>query len=168
MKVKQRVRFRSRVREEDLSEVSRMVTSSGFFSADETSMALDLVKEALSKGEEASGYHFLFAEIKGIPMGYACFGPIPCTRCGYDLYWLVVHQDYRGCGLGRRLLKVTERLAWSRGGCRIYVETSSREQYAPTRAFYEACGYTRVATLLDFYAPRDGKVIYEKVAGVIN
>ncbi len=163
MKV-ERARFRSRLREDDLKDVSRMVTSSGFFSRDEVSMAVELVQEALSGGEEPSGYHFLFAELEGASIGYACFGPIPCTRCSYDLYWMVVHQDSRGCGVGKRLLRITERLVWSRGGCRIYVETSSRLQYAPTRAFYEACGYALAATLQDFYAPGDGKVIYEKVA----
>ena len=46
------------------------------------------------------------------------------------------------------------------GGRRVYVETSGRAQYEPTRRFYEACGYAREAVLTDFYAPGDDKVIY--------
>ncbi|MBL8851541.1 MAG: hypothetical protein JNG89_17790, partial [Planctomycetaceae bacterium] len=60
---------------------------------------------------------------------------------------------------------LTERLIAKRGGRRVYAETSGREQYAPTRAFYERCGYQREATLKDFYAPGDDKVVYGKVVG---
>ena len=49
------------------------------------------------------------------------------------------------------------------GGTRVYVDTSSRKQYAPTRTFYERVGYSKDALLEDFYAPGDGKVIYVKV-----
>jgi hypothetical protein len=42
------------------------------------------------------------------------------------------------------------------------VETASQQKYAPTRAFYERCGYTATATLPDFYSPGDDKIIYSK------
>jgi hypothetical protein len=45
----------------------------------------------------------------------------------------------------------------------MYVDTSGRAQYAPTRAFYEHMGYERAAVLEDFYAPGDAKVIYSKI-----
>jgi hypothetical protein len=48
------------------------------------------------------------------------------------------------------------------GGRRIYIETSSRAQYEPTRGFYLKCGYRQETILEDFYAPGDGKVIYVK------
>ena len=44
----------------------------------------------------------------------------------------------------------------------MYVETSSRPIYRPTRQFYVKCGYTEDALLEDYYAPGDGKVIYRK------
>ena len=34
--------------------------------------------------------------------------------------------------------------------------------YEATRAFYERTGYALEATLVDFYAPGDGKCIYVK------
>ena len=42
------------------------------------------------------------------------------------------------------------------------VETSSRAEYNPTRAFYEARGYHRTATIPGYYAPGDDLVIYVK------
>ncbi len=49
------------------------------------------------------------------------------------------------------------------GGSRVYVETSSRPLYEPTRAFYLARGYREEARLPDFYGPGDAKVMYVKV-----
>ncbi|HKV71519.1 MAG TPA: hypothetical protein VJN62_09745, partial [Gemmatimonadales bacterium] len=47
--------------------------------------------------------------------------------------------------------------------CRlVVVETSSRADYAPTRRFYEARGYTRTAVIPEYYAPGDDLVIYLK------
>ena len=53
------------------------------------------------------------------------------------------------------------------GRTRVYVETSTRPQYLPTRAFYLACGYELAAELVDFYAPGDGKAVFLKVLGTI-
>ena len=50
----------------------------------------------------------------------------------------------------------------SRGGGRVYAETSGRPLYESTRAFYLRCGYRREAELADFYAPGDAKVIFVK------
>ena len=50
--------------------------------------------------------------------------------------------------------------------CRlVVVETSSREDYAATRAFYERRGYGRVAAIPAYYAPGDDLVIYLKDLG---
>ncbi len=96
-------------------------------------------------------------------VGYACYGPIACTIGSFDLYWIAVHPSQQCRGLGRLLMQAAEERIAAAGGRHIYVETSSREQYHPTRTFYEAHGYREVATLPDFYAPGDGKVVYQKV-----
>jgi hypothetical protein len=51
------------------------------------------------------------------------------------------------------------------GAGRVYVETSTRELYEPTRRFYVACGYRLEATLAEFYGPGDGKAVFVKVVG---
>jgi ribosomal protein S18 acetylase RimI-like enzyme len=102
------------------------------------------------------------AEHYGRLAGYACFGPVPATASSYDLYWIAVHPDFQGRGLGGRLLQEAERRIKASGGGRIYVDTSQRVQYASTRAFYESCGYLLETVLKDFYAVGDGKAIYCK------
>ena len=153
---------RERVYEEDPRNIRIIVESTGFFSPDEVDIAVELAVTNLRQGD-ASGYSFLFLDVSGRTVGYTCFGPIPATRSSYDLYWIAVHHDYQGFGIGKEMLRRTEALIRARKGSRIYVETSSREQYVSTRRFYEASGYRQEAFLHDFYAPGDSKVIYVKV-----
>ncbi|HVP12630.1 MAG TPA: GNAT family N-acetyltransferase [Phycisphaerae bacterium] len=157
--------FRQQARPSDEAAVREIVSSTGFFSEAEVDVAVELVQERLRRGD-ASGYFFLFAEIDGRPVGYACYGPIACTIGSYDLYWIAVHKEYQHRGLGRALLLATERKIWEAKGRRIYVETSSRPQYRPTREFYAHFDYRVEAELADFYAPGDGKIIYSKAAGL--
>ena len=155
--------FRSDVSVADAYAVRRIVESSGFFSAEEADIAVELVNEALTKGAD-SGYAFLFAEDGGRTVAYSCFGQIACTALSYTLYWLAVDQDYRHKGFGKCLLRLTEECIFQQQGGRcLYLDTSSRPQYAPTRRFYLSCGYQEAALLPDFYAPGDGKIIYFKV-----
>lgn len=154
--------FRDTVNPPDAEHVRAIVHSTGFFSPEEVEIAVELVTERLVKGLE-SGYHFLFVEHHNRVVGYSCFGPIPGAQASIDLYWIAVHSDFRGMGIGKKLMVESERAIQRMGGMRIYIETSSREQYQPTRAFYLACGYKQEALLEDFYAPGDSKVIYVKV-----
>jgi hypothetical protein len=57
-------------------------------------------------------------------------------------------------------LAESERLIKEAGGRRVYIETSNRPLYVPTRAFYERCGYHCEAVLKEFYGPEDDKVIF--------
>ena len=153
--------FRQDICPEDTERVRKLVDITGFFNPEEVEVAVELVRERLQK-DEASGYHFIMAEHYGRLIGYTCYGPIPCTQSSFDVYWIAVHPDYQGRGVGRQLLKETERRIKNAEGVRVYVDTSQRLQYASTRAFYERCGYQLESLLPDFYAQGDGKVIYCK------
>jgi acetoin utilization deacetylase AcuC-like enzyme/ribosomal protein S18 acetylase RimI-like enzyme len=156
--------IRQEVVPEDVNRIEKLVDVTGFFNEGEVQIAAELVQERLAKGE-ASGYRFILLEHYGRLVGYSCFGLIPCTISSFDLYWIAVHPDYQGRGVGRQLLQHTEHRIKEAGGDRIYVDTSQRIQYASTRAFYERCGYRQESLLTDFYAPGDGKVIYCKKLG---
>lgn len=153
--------YRDNVVEADAENIRRIVESSGFFFPYEVEVAVDLVKERLVKGI-SSGYYFLFAEHSGMVIGYTCFGPAACTEASYEVYWIAVHKDFHGLGIGKNLLRRAEHTIAQLGGRRIYVETSSRKQYDPARLFYNACGYHKETELKDFYATGDAKVIYVK------
>jgi ribosomal protein S18 acetylase RimI-like enzyme len=154
--------WREEPRSSDQDIVRDIITSSGFFSKEEIDVAVELVQERLNKGL-SSGYHFIFAEVDEEVIAYSCFGPIPCTTESYDIYWIAVQDKLRGSGLGREILGRVEQRIIDMGGKRIYVETSSRDQYKPTRSFYMRCGYKKEATLEHFYSPGDHKVIFLKL-----
>ena len=160
--------FRDQVRAEDRHAVREIVTSTAFFSASEVDVAEELVTERLAKGEE-SGYFFVFAEtLERGPLGYACYGPTPCTESTHDLYWIAVHEEMRGQGLGRKLLaEVEARLRRGKGG-KLIAETSSREQYAPTQRFYLSCGFSLEARIRDYYAPGEDILYFTKNIGPLE
>ena len=153
--------WREEVSSGDRESVRRLCELSGFFSAEEVDMAVELVEEHLAKGV-ASGYHFLFAQHGDTVLGFACYGPIPGTESSWDLYWIAVEEKKRGQGLGRKLQAEVERRTALLGGRRLYAWTSSRDQYHPTRKFYERLGYSLEATLRDYYKPGEHLAIYVK------
>lgn len=156
--------FREDVLADDSVAVRNIVASTGFFYDHEIEVAVELVDERLQKGL-MSGYLFLFAEQGGRTVGYSCYGEIACTEGSYDLYWIAVHEDFRGQGIGGRLLQMTEELIFQRQGRVIWVETSGQEKYLPTRKFYLNSGYRQAALLEGFYADGDDKVVFVKRRG---
>ena len=156
------MKIRNELRSEDRAPLVALLQATGFFNAQELEVALELVDDRLEHGE-ASHYRFLVLEAGDEVVGYACWGPIPGTLASADLYWIAVHPGRQGQGLGRTILDAAETGIAREGRTRVYLETSSRPQYAPTRAFYLRCGYEVAAELPEFYAPGDGKVIFLKI-----
>ena len=146
---------------DDIPVVQKIVSSTGFFHNYEIEVAVELVTEAVENGS-SSGYYFVLAESMGRCLGYACYGPIACTEGSYDLFWIVVDQANRGQGVGLKLLASVEELLKPLNARNIYAETSGRDQYSPTRRFYDRAGFIREATIKDFYATGDDKLIYSK------
>ena len=144
-------------------KIRNILISTSSFNNREIEVAMDLVRENLEKGSLASGYFFLLARVESGQMaGFTCFGPIPCTLHSYDLYWIAVHRDFQGMGLGRLLYLETEIKVKKQNGEKIYAETSGRKDYMPARQFYRDLGFTETCKLEDFYAPGDDKIIYQK------
>lgn len=153
--------WREQVTATDADRVRDLTAAAGVFSAEEVSIAEELVRARLQTGAE-SGYHFLFSERGGRVEGYTCFGPIPGTERRFDLYWIVVDPKRQRAGLGRELLRRTEAAAIAAGATHLFVDTSGRSAYAPARAFYRRAGYRKVAELPDFFHDGDAKVIHAK------
>jgi GNAT superfamily N-acetyltransferase len=153
--------YRQQIQHSDIGAIAGIVKSSGFFSAEEIDIALELAEEKLTQPHDSS-YQFLFAEKENRVAGYTCYGLIPATHFSYDIYWIAVLKDMRGHGLGKLLMIETERLIHLSGGRQIYADTSSRDLYIPTHKFYESCGYYQEAFLKNFYSEGDSKIIYSK------
>lgn len=158
------------------SQIEEIVVATGVFNRDEVEVALDVfdegcgVQRAGFKSPEPStlhpDYEFLGAFDGDDLLGYACFGPTPSTVGTYDLYWIAVHPAAQRSGAGAALMAEVERQLNERGARMVVVETSSRDDYAPTRRFYHKRGYTEAARLRGFYAPGDDRVVLTKRVGV--
>ncbi len=155
-------RIRRVVKLSDVETVRDLVEKTKVFSAEEIAIAGELVAEAALKGEEKSGYSFVFLEEAGKILGYACIGRIPLTESSYDLYWIVVNNDRRREGIAAQLLELSEELVRAAGGTQLYAETSSRDDYAPAQSFYKKSGFTQCSRQKDFYRAGDDKITFVK------
>jgi GNAT superfamily N-acetyltransferase len=155
------ITFRNDLIQSDLPAIRAMVESTGVFNSVELDCAVELAEDRLQKGTK-SEYNFLFAEMDGRVVGYACYGPIALTEGSYDLYWIAVDKAMQGHGLGRKIMDKVVEIIRGEGGRNMYIETSSKPHYLATRTFYERCGCYLVATLDDFYSPGDNQEIYCK------
>jgi ribosomal protein S18 acetylase RimI-like enzyme len=147
-------------RAEDRDRVRAMVEATGVFRADEVNVALEVFDDAVAA--PGVDYHALCAYDDDRAVGFTLFGPTPCTVTTWDLYWIVVEPVVHRLGVGRRLMAASEEAIARRGGRLVVVETSSREDYGPTRSFYEALGYDRAAQIADYYAAGDDLIVYTK------
>lgn len=153
--------LRTKLKNSDYYDIKKMLTGGGFFSEEEQNVALELVDETLTK-PETSTYEFILAELDNKLLGYVCYGKIPCSVSSYDLYWIVVNEELRGSGVGTKLLIETELAVKKSSGLNIYIETSSRELYSKTRAFYLKNNYEIATILKNFYSKGDDKYIFVK------
>jgi ribosomal protein S18 acetylase RimI-like enzyme len=155
------IKYRTVPVQSDIARVREIIESTRFFYDHEVEIAVELVAERLELGED-SGYYFVFAEVDGVAVAYSCFGPIIMSTTSYDLYWIATHNDFRGKGIGRKLLDETCKVA-KKMGCKILIaETSGLPHYEPTRAFYISNNFTLEASLKDFYTDGDDKLFYTK------
>lgn len=154
------ITFRTEIHESDFKRIHEIIESTGFFYDYEIPVAVELAVEAHRDGQEKSEYYFVFVEVDGVTVGYACYGPIACTKGSFDLYWIAVHNDYRNLKLGKLLLQKTHEALKEMGGRLIIAETSGTEKYAPTRKFYLNNGYIAESIIKDFYLPNDDKYMF--------
>jgi ribosomal protein S18 acetylase RimI-like enzyme len=149
----------------DRARVAAILRATRVFRDDEIGVALEVFDEGLGT-RPSPDYEFLgaFTTDAGL-VGYTCYGATPDTDGTYDLYWIAVDPAVQGTGVGTLLLAELERRLRRRRARMLVVETSSRADYVPTRAFYERCGYREAARAREFYAPGDDRIIYSKTFG---
>jgi ribosomal protein S18 acetylase RimI-like enzyme len=145
----------------DRTPLATLIESVDLFSPAEKEIALEVLDSYLAR--PGRDYHALGAFTpRDVPLGYACYGPTPCTSGSWDLYWIAVSGEARGRGVGTLLMEEFERRLVDLNARLVLIETSSRADYAPTRAFYHGRGYEVVAQVPDFYAPGDDRLIFTR------
>ena len=154
------ITLRCQIDPADRPAIESITQSSGFFTETEVKLALSVFDEAIAAA--TTSYRYILAEIDHRIVGYACFGKDEQSQSSYELYWIAVDQALRGGGVGKKLLEAVETAIRANGRAQLFIETAGREQYLPTRKFYEHQGYHQVAQLDDYFAPGDARVIFAK------
>lgn len=149
---------------EQRDALEALVRATGAFREDEVTVALEVFDSATEENQD--DYTLVGAiDGEGALLGYACYGPTPCTVGTWDLYWIAVHPAAQGRGVGTMLLNDVEREVERAHARLLVIETSSKSNYAATRGFYRARGYEPAARVPDFYDIGDDRVIYVKRLG---
>ena len=147
---------------EDVEPVRSILAKSGVFSEDELEVALEVIDVYLSNPKQTDYELFSSVDDRDRVLGYLCMGPTPITFGTFDLYWIAVHPDSHGRGIGRELLAFAENLVKASGGRLIIAETSSQPRYEGARKFYESNKYEVVAHIKEYYNVGDDLLIYGK------
>ncbi len=150
--------FRNFLKESDLKSIEEITKSSGFFESVPTEIATAVsdAKSVLDSGAEAAGSEYVFLELDGEVVGFTSFGAIPLCDNSYYLYWIAMHEKCRNKGLGKHLIYEALRKMFSNGGRKVFLQTSSRPDYLPTREFYLKMGFVLEAELKDYYKEGEG------------
>ena len=142
-------------------QAEAILRATGVFREDEIRVGLEVLDSYLAHPEQ--DYTALGAFTPGGELlGFTVHGPTPCTLGTWDLYWIAVSPRAQGMGIGTLLLEEVEGRLTRSNARLLIIETSSRPEYDPTRAFYLKRGYREVARVPDFYEAGDDRVIYAK------
>jgi ribosomal protein S18 acetylase RimI-like enzyme len=156
--------FRGIVREIHLGDrepLAEMLARVREFDAEEVEVALELIDHAIHRTDD---YRVLVAVLDGASAigGYVCYGPTPMTQGTFDLYWIATDPSLRRSGVGKALVMALEQTLATEGARLVRLETSSRDDYAATRAFYDRTEFEVLARIRDFYSVGDDLLIYGK------
>ena len=146
----------------DRTPVAHLLDSIEIFSRAEVAVALELVDIYLANPAQDDYRLVTGVDAARTLVGYACYGPVPLTSGTFDLYWLAVAPSCARRGAGTALLRRVEEEVRRAHGRLLQVQTSGRDDYAPTRAFYRRSGYGEVARFRDYFRRGDDAVIFEK------
>ena len=89
------------------------------------------------------GATYVVATSEGVPVAYGGIRPLPAAgEATAEIKRMWVDRDWRGAGLGTRMLRHLEDLARTQGYARVVLDTNATLREAI--AMYERAGYDRI------------------------
>ena len=145
----------------DTPALLQLTTGTGVFQPHEVETLEEVLADFHREGEDYGHLCFTYLDKKAV-VGFIYLAPVAMTDRTWELWWIVVDAAKQGRGLGSQLLGLAENLVRRQLGRVLFIETSSLAHYVPTQKFYLKHGYKLVATLPDYYADGDDKIIFHK------
>jgi ribosomal protein S18 acetylase RimI-like enzyme len=94
------------------------------------------------------------------PIGFAYVEGERMSEGTFNLLAIAVKPEAQRCGVGKALVFDLMQRLRNDGGRVLLVETSSLDEFATTRAFYEGQAFTQEARIRDFYKEGEDKIVY--------
>lgn len=156
--------FRNTLRPDDLKHLDNISRSNGLFDDSDVKLVLSLANDFLNYRKTKNFHttnvpHFLLAEHKEIPCGYACWSN-NTIKSEYELRWLSVHGAYQKQGIGRQLITELIKILRQKKGNRLCLKTQACDSFYPTRCFYDTCGFKLKTRIKHYYGKNDDCCIY--------
>jgi ribosomal protein S18 acetylase RimI-like enzyme len=142
----------------DTKAILEIAQESGQFDA----AGLAHVEGVLAEHLSGDGDGFWLTADDGDPVGVAYCAPEPVTEGTWNLLMLWTRADRHGRGHGAALVNQAMRELSARQARLLLVETSGLPAFAPARAFYAKCGFAHEATIKNFFAAGDDKLVFTK------
>ncbi len=142
----------------DAVAILNIVEESGQFDSASLAHVQSTLEEHLAGDSDAI---WLTAD-DGEPVGVAYCAPEPVANGTWNLLMLWTRADRHGKGHGAALVQHVEQMLKSRAARLLILETSSLPAFAPARNFYAKCGFTHEASIKNFFAAGDDKLVYSK------
>ena len=142
----------------DRDAILALVEGSGQFEA----AALAHVRSTLESHLAGQGDGIWLTADDGEPVGVAYCAPEAVTSGTWNLLMLWMRDDRHGQGHGTALVRQVEEALRSRKARLLIVETSCLPAFATARSFYAKCGFEHEATIRNYFAAGDHKMVLTK------
>lgn len=143
---------------DDAPAILQMIEASGHF--DEA--GLSHVRETLSAHLRGEDSNIWLTADDGEPVGIAYCAQEQVASGTWNLLMLWTRQDRHGKGHGSALVNELERRLCDIPARLFIVETSSLPSFEGARKFYVKSGFVQEATIKNFFAEGDDKLIFTK------
>jgi ribosomal protein S18 acetylase RimI-like enzyme len=141
---------------EDVQALKSVIDANGLFPAD----MLDSMIANFFASNSANEMWFTI-DADG-PKAVAYCAPERMTQGTWNLFLIAVHPNYQRKGYGAILTRHIERQLKQQGERVLLIETSGLPEFEGTRSFYDHLGYEREASIRDFYAAGEDKIVFRK------
>lgn len=142
----------------DASGILAIIEGSGQFDAE----AMAHVRSTLERHLADPQNEIWLTADDGEPVGVAYCVPEAVANGTWNLLMLWTRADRHGAGHGTALVARVEAELNARGARLLVVETSGLPAFAGARAFYVKTGFFHEATIRNFFAAGDDKLVFTK------
>lgn len=127
----------------DLERVTALLREFGY------PTTLSVMKERMESMEHDPFHCTMVAELNNEVVGMIEFRQVKSyykhADCITEITALIVSEEQRGNGLGKRLVSAAEEWARQQGCCQLFLRSGNRVERAPAHAFYRHIGFEKTA-----------------------